>query len=496
MANKPNFRQVIDSNTGVTFAVIVHHGDKIRAHGSMKQGRDWAAWANDSRLSYEELVSSLDPGLEVGPSMELTNENLSLVSDSITPSTMRDLSAMVPVVVAIVQTKSEPNPTQHEEAPQDDEPEFELLENWPMTDVALSLFDVQLKRLVLDFKAKSFLSKKDYASLATKVKASKASFVDGSWVPRPTVLDDKTKYFGSVGRRHAMRLYSDLDNRGFFAKMAPIGSSRFNTNPMTARDADKDRLVLEGVPWINMGRGIPDPTPFGNTSPDLAGIRAFGGKYSAIGNSANRRVRRTRRAMETARAAARRTIADELSWLADGASDPTASMAGRLRRRLADYKPTSVIRSVVNRTSRNKPKMSSPVDKEGGEAKPKLPFVLRPRRRLPRLQPKPRACVKWSERTRSNLPSYRRLRRDWNRHKRQCPPSAPPPCLERKEAVRRDRTVRAWQNGSPRESDGFPRESTQRRRLNRHPRCLFRRVDQSGESVNSERDSCQEMNPP
>lgn len=337
MANKPNFRQVIDSNTGVTFAVIVHHGDKVRAHGSMKQGRDWATWANDSRLSYEELVSSLDPGLEVGPSMELTNENLSLVSDSITPSTMRDLSAMVPVVVAVVQTKSEPNPTQHEDVPQDDEPEFELLENWPITDVALSLFDVQLKRLALDFKAKSFISKKDYASLATKVKASKASFVDGSWVPRPSVLDDKTAYFGSVGRRHAMRLYSDLDNRGFFEKMAPIGSARFNTNPMTARDADKDRLVLEGVPWINMGRGIPDPTPFGNTAPDLAGIRAFGGKYSAIGSSANRRVRRTRRAMENARTAARRTIADEMSWLADGASDPTASMAGRLRRRLADY---------------------------------------------------------------------------------------------------------------------------------------------------------------
>jgi len=37
-------------------------------------------------------------------------------------------------------------------------------------------------------------------------------------------------------------------------------------NPYTARDADLDRLVLEGIPTVNLGRGIPDPTPFGADS--------------------------------------------------------------------------------------------------------------------------------------------------------------------------------------------------------------------------------------
>lgn len=34
-------------------------------------------------------------------------------------------------------------------------------------------------------------------------------------------------------------------------------------NPATAIDADLDRLVLEGIPTVNLGRGVPDPTPFG-----------------------------------------------------------------------------------------------------------------------------------------------------------------------------------------------------------------------------------------
>jgi hypothetical protein len=32
-------------------------------------------------------------------------------------------------------------------------------------------------------------------------------------------------------------------------------------NPATAIDADMDRIVLEGIPTINFGRGVPDPTP-------------------------------------------------------------------------------------------------------------------------------------------------------------------------------------------------------------------------------------------
>lgn len=43
-----------------------------------------------------------------------------------------------------------------------------------------------------------------------------------------------------------------------------IGVTPRNMDPRTAIDADKDRLVLEGEPTINLGRGIPDPTPAGN----------------------------------------------------------------------------------------------------------------------------------------------------------------------------------------------------------------------------------------
>lgn len=340
MVNNPTFRQVIDSGTGVTFAVVVSDGSSMRAHGSMKQGRDWASWANGAKLNYEQLVSSLDPGLEVGPSMALTEENLSLVSDSITPSTMRELTNMIPVVVAVVSTKSEQQGADQAEHDPEDEPEFELLENWPITEVSLSLFDVQLKRDVVNYKAGAFLAQKDYASLVSQVKALDARFVDGQWVARPKLLDDRAHLLGKHNRRKSMRLFSELDKQGYFEKMVPIGAARFNTNPMTARDADKDRLVLEGIPWVNMGRGIPDPTPFGSSIVDregMGGIRAFGGKLSAMGRSSNRQVRRTRRAVDKARESAKRNVADEISWISSGGTEPTASMAGRLRRRLADY---------------------------------------------------------------------------------------------------------------------------------------------------------------
>jgi len=44
-------------------------------------------------------------------------------------------------------------------------------------------------------------------------------------------------------------------------------------NPATAIDADLDRLVLEGIPTINLGRGVPDPTPFGTEIPKIPETR-------------------------------------------------------------------------------------------------------------------------------------------------------------------------------------------------------------------------------
>lgn len=44
-------------------------------------------------------------------------------------------------------------------------------------------------------------------------------------------------------------------------KIGSFGETGRNTNPWTAVDADADFLVVEGIPAINFGRGVPDPTP-------------------------------------------------------------------------------------------------------------------------------------------------------------------------------------------------------------------------------------------
>lgn len=53
---------------------------------------------------------------------------------------------------------------------------------------------------------------------------------------------------------------------GLSAKsLQPIGGWPRNMNPATAVDADLDMVVLEGIPTINFGRGVPDPTPGGQS---------------------------------------------------------------------------------------------------------------------------------------------------------------------------------------------------------------------------------------
>jgi len=42
-----------------------------------------------------------------------------------------------------------------------------------------------------------------------------------------------------------------------------VGGAPRNLNPFTARDADLDMVVLEGIATVNFGRGVPDPTPGG-----------------------------------------------------------------------------------------------------------------------------------------------------------------------------------------------------------------------------------------
>lgn len=47
------------------------------------------------------------------------------------------------------------------------------------------------------------------------------------------------------------------------AAMSMQQKARKPMNPFTAIDADGDMIVLEGIPTVNMGRGVPDPTPGG-----------------------------------------------------------------------------------------------------------------------------------------------------------------------------------------------------------------------------------------
>jgi hypothetical protein len=54
-----------------------------------------------------------------------------------------------------------------------------------------------------------------------------------------------------------------VKNLGAKALGMPVGSSGRNLNPTTARNADSDPYVLEGISFINRGRGVIDPTPNG-----------------------------------------------------------------------------------------------------------------------------------------------------------------------------------------------------------------------------------------
>lgn len=76
-----------------------------------------------------------------------------------------------------------------------------------------------------------------------------------------------------LGRRERRRiLRNEIESIIEKKDLGPsIGSKEpRNMDPRTAVDADLDRLVLEGISTVNMGRGVPDPTPLGSDVPDMA----------------------------------------------------------------------------------------------------------------------------------------------------------------------------------------------------------------------------------
>jgi len=79
------------------------------------------------------------------------------------------------------------------------------------------------------------------------------------FVAKKVAEDMEKKFLNPIGNV-SRRSLGVPDIRGF------VRGFNVDMNPLTARDADLDRLVLEGNPLINMGRGIPDPTPFGSAN--------------------------------------------------------------------------------------------------------------------------------------------------------------------------------------------------------------------------------------
>ncbi|MBM4210020.1 MAG: hypothetical protein FJ187_05620, partial [Gammaproteobacteria bacterium] len=79
-----------------------------------------------------------------------------------------------------------------------------------------------------------------------------------------------------LGRRERRRiLRNEIESVMKKKDLGPsLGTSNArDMNPATAIDADLDRLVLEGIPTINFGRGVPDPTPFGTEIPKIPETR-------------------------------------------------------------------------------------------------------------------------------------------------------------------------------------------------------------------------------
>lgn len=72
------------------------------------------------------------------------------------------------------------------------------------------------------------------------------------------------------------RLERNLRKRQEQKALGPtIGGQQRDMNPFTARNADADPFVLEGIRTINYGRGVLDPTPFSDVTDDNFAMAAM-----------------------------------------------------------------------------------------------------------------------------------------------------------------------------------------------------------------------------
>lgn len=319
MLDHDSFLVVKDAESGLIFSVIVDRGGKLTVVGNMTQGSEWASWAEKSGLGKNDLLATLDGSLYFGPELLFVKEEFATIEPLLTTRTAEKLHGMLPAVVikteqeSLSEMGSEPDPS-------DDEQEYEPIVAFSAIDVALSLFDAQLKALVVDYKAMRFLTNKKVASLSLAVKATKSVWKDngfgGSWQPLSKRASRHTSGFshlGGVGGKSLLRRTAmSMEHKA----LKPF-------DPRTARDADKDFIVGEGRMDVNMGRGVPDPTPFGSRRM----FRRRGGATEVAGDMAS--GKRTSRLAQRLSATAARISAPDKKPTRRAQETPSARRMGR-----------------------------------------------------------------------------------------------------------------------------------------------------------------------
>jgi len=248
------FAPIRDVYTDLIFSVLLSDGIKCKAIGNMNQGDDWARWANGSGLSSSLILDSLDYTLRADEFSPLTESSLISIKSILTADAYDALS----VSLDGISVKSQPDDDESQADEDLPEPEQEPVSAISVIEVGMSLFDAQFKKLAVDYKANYQNTKIDVSSLALSVKATKSV-----WANKADGVAWKSLVSNSYSDDPGKLIYGKMYGRGLSRRFAMSVKSVSNMDPRTARDADKDRLVLEGIPTVNLGRGVPDPTPFG-----------------------------------------------------------------------------------------------------------------------------------------------------------------------------------------------------------------------------------------
>lgn len=195
------FTLIRDSDTKIPYGAIVVSKNGPTCIGNTSQADDWASWANRARITRQEILDSLDFGLDFEKEKILNDESLSLISEILSPKTLNKLKNLIDEPVLKIEKKSLPEDMDEFSS----EAEYELISEWPITDVALSLIEVQFKQSAVNFKAKAFTSDKASSSLLLGVKGVRAvwdpdSPGGGSWRCPPTSGDSAGQFTNRFGR--------------------------------------------------------------------------------------------------------------------------------------------------------------------------------------------------------------------------------------------------------------------------------------------------------